>query len=406
MRFNLGWWIQTLLPWGIGLGLLMAGFLLIVRYFAIPMATVFAAGGVAFFIIALATFYKARSKFMRVQDALVAIESDLCMHNALTAASHGLQDWPEFPPAARLGLRWNLKTAGFQVLGVATALLAAALIPLPAKLPPRQVAGQPAAWDAMKQRLEEVKTAEIVEPKALEELEAALNALQAKPENDWFSHESLETTDHLQESTEAALTQLAKNLESALAAMDVSRQLESAQMAALSPELNKISTEALKALASGTMPLNEKMLSDLKALDPSTLRQLSADEWEKIKSKMMQGISTCSNGFSSGDKAGDSLLAAVLASQGGVSRGPGSAPLALKDSETNLKTQSMERLENPDLSRAALGDLVGMGTGEHKVDESTSGAAGTLANPSSAGDSGSTMNASPSEQKILQKFFR
>jgi hypothetical protein len=370
------------------------------------MGNVLVAGGVTLFILAFTTFLKARSKFMRSQDALVALEADLCLHNALTAASVGLQDWPEFQPGARLNLRWNLKIAGLQVLGVAMAFLAATLIPLPAKSLPDEVAGQPAAWDAMEQRIEEVKAAEIVEPQALEELEAALQALRGKPENDWFSHESLETTDHLQESTEAALSELAKNLESALAAMEVSRQLESAQMAALSPELQKISAEALKALASGTMPLNEKMLSNLKGLDPSTLRQLSAEEWEKIKAKMSQGISTCSNGFSSGDKAGDALLAVVLASQGGVSRGPGSAPFALKDSETNLKTQSIERLENSDLRHAALGDLVGLGTGEHQVDESASGAAGTLANPSAAGDSPSSVNASPSEQKVLQQFFR
>ncbi len=59
----------------------------------------------------------------------------------------------------------------------------------------------------------------------------------------------------------------------------------------------------------GKLPLDEKMLAQLKNLDVSKLRQLSAEECKGLAEKMKQCIGTCSNGFCKGDKAGEALLA-------------------------------------------------------------------------------------------------
>jgi hypothetical protein len=159
-------------------------------------------------------------------------------------------------------------------------------------------------------------------------------------------------------------------------------------------------------MANGSLPLDENLLSQLQGLTPDGARQLSAEEWKKLQAKMAQGISTCSNGLCAGDKTGDAVLAMLMPSSGGISRGPGAAPLTLNEKATDLGSSSTEALRNEDLSRAMIGDLMGMGTMDHKPGESRNSAAGSMADTSSAGDSASTLNATPSEQKVLQSFFR
>ena len=152
------------------------------------------------------------------------------------------------------------------------------------------------------------------------------------------------------------------------------------------------------------------MLAQLKPLDPSKIRQLSAGEWKKLSEKMKACIGTCSGGFCSGDKAGDALLALILSQQGGgVSRGPGTAPLALKANETQLGTSNTEAVKNDDLSNAALGDLIGLGTNKHKVDEAAWSGPQTGGAMSSNGRGGEAVwqqGATPDEQEALRRFFK
>jgi hypothetical protein len=196
--------------------------------------------------------------------------------------------------------------------------------------------------------------------------------------------------------------------------MEVSRQLESAQLAALSPALDKGLQEALQNLATGAMPLDQAMLSKLQGLNPESLRELSPEQWKEIQQKLKDGISTCSQGNCSGEKAGESLLMALASGrdgngplgQGGISRGPGAAPLTLSDAQTQLGTRSLELLKNEDLSRAALGDLMGLGTGKHEQDQSAAGTAGGFQQIQGAGEAVTGVNATPAEQKVLQTFFQ
>jgi hypothetical protein len=152
------------------------------------------------------------------------------------------------------------------------------------------------------------------------------------------------------------------------------------------------------------------MLAQLKTLDPSKIRQLSAEEWKKLSEKMKAGVSTCSSGFCKGDKAGDALLALILSQQGGgVSRGPGTAPLALKPNETQLGTTNTEAVKNDDLSNAAIGDLMGLGTGKHKVDErieSGPQSGGVMSSNGSGGEAVWQQGATPAEQEALKRFFK
>ncbi|MEX1117961.1 MAG: hypothetical protein WEB60_04125 [Terrimicrobiaceae bacterium] len=408
LRFNGGWWLQTFLPmvfWG---GLLAAVLVLASRSAGYPLSlSVMVFAGICLLLAAVLAFALARKRFLSRKEALVRLEADLRLRNALTCAEAGISEWPEPRPNARFQLDWKTRALLWQPAAALAALVVASVIPLP-QSPAKESAalGEPGTWTDLQQRITELKAAEILQPEPLEELAKSLEALRAKPQEEWFSHQSLEAGDHLSASTENALSGLQKNLEMALGAMEASRQLEAAQLAALTPQLSEALQEALAQMANGALPLDEKLLAQLQAMTPTGARQLSAEEWKKLQAKMAGGISTCSNGLCAGDKAGEAVLAMLAQSGGGVSRGPGAAPLTLNEQATDLGSKSRELLKNDDLSRAAIGDLMGLGTTRHKKDESVSTAGGAMANTSPAGDSTSTLNATPSEQKVLQSFFR
>ena len=408
LRFNGGWWLQKLLPmvfWG---GLFASVAVLASRSVGFqPPFSVIILGAMFVIGAVLLAFFLARKFFLNRAEALVRLEADLRLRNALTCAQAGVSDWPDPQPDARFQLRWKIRALLWQPAAALLALVVASVIPLPQSLATAgAAAGQPGTWTDLQERIEELKAAEIIQPEPLEELANSLEALRSKPQEEWFSHQSLEAGDHLSASTENSLAGLQKNLEMALGAMEASRQLEAAQLSALSPQLSEALQQALAQMANGALPLDEKLLSQLQAMTPNGARQLSAEEWQKLQAKMAEGISTCSNGLCAGDKAGEALLAMLIKSGGGVSRGPGAAPLTLNDKATDLGSKSTELLRNDDLSRAAIGDLMGLGTTDHKIDESLVTAGGAMTDISSAGDSTSPLNATPSEQKVLQSFFQ
>jgi len=159
----------------------------------------------------------------------------------------------------------------------------------------------------------------------------------------------------------------------------------------------------------GKFPLDGQTLSQLKSLDTSKIREVSAAEWQSLSEKMKAGIATCSNGYSSGDNAGEALLAMISSQGGGISRGAGAAPLVLKEDKTQLGTTKNEPIQNDDLSRAAIGDLMGLGAGKHQVDESAwtgPQAGGANSSVGSGGDAAWEQAATPAEQEALRRFFK
>ena len=410
-RFNFGWWVQMFLPWIIAAGVLAAIGVLALR--SAHQATgpaVLAAGAMAATGI-LAALLLARKKFLTRTEALTRLDADLSLKNRLTAAATGVGDWPAARPDAALSLRWRWTSLLWPPALSLLVAAAAFLIPLPEDTArTTKAAAEPPSWTATQEKLEALRQDEVVQQESLEELQKSLDGLRQQPSDQWFRHESLEAGDHLQTQLDQSLTDLQKNLEQALGALEASRQIEQSQLQALGQPLDDAFKQALQGLELGKLPLNEQMLAQLKTLDPSKIRQLSAEEWKKLSEKMKAGIGTCSRGFCQGDKAGDALLALILSPQGGgASRGPGTAPLALKPNETQLGTTHTEAVKNDDLSNAAIGDLMGLGTTKPKVDEkAVSGpqSGGAMSSNGSGGEAVWQQGATPAEQEALQRFFK
>ena len=181
-------------------------------------------------------------------------------------------------------------------------------------------------------------------------------------------------------------------------------------MQALNQPLNDALNQALRGMEMGKLPLNEQLLAQLKNLDVSKIRQLSAEECKALSDKLKACAGICSGKYNPDGKPGGDLLALLCnqAGNGGVSRGPGAAPMSLKDGETHLGTTKTELSENKDLSHAAMGDLMGLGTGKHKVDEGAwtgPQAGGSMSSNGSGGDAVWEQAATPAEQQALTAFF-
>jgi hypothetical protein len=411
LRFNLGWWLQLFLPWVFGLGILSSVGILALRTanqgtWGLAVAATLAAFAGMFFALLLA-----RRKFLSPSEALVRLDADLRLHNRLSSAAQGIGEWPSLQSHASLALRWNWAYLLRPPLIAIALVLAAMTIPLPESRSKSVAAtAHPPSWHDIQTRLDALKKVELVRPEAIESLQSSLDALRKQPSDQWYRHESLEASDQLQMQLDQSLGDLQKRLETALGAMEAARQIENRQLQAMAQPLDNALGQSLQGLELGKFPLNEQTLSRLKSLDTSKIRQLSAAEWQSLNERMKAGIAACSSGYSSGEKASEALLA-LNSSQGsgGISRGPGTAPLALKEDKTQLGTTNSEPLHNEDLSRAAVGDLMGLGTGEHQVDESAwtgPQVGGANLSAGSGGDAVWEQAATPAEQDALRRFFK
>ena len=410
LRFNLGWWLQLFLPWVFGLGILSSVGILALRTANQGIWGLAIAAALAAFAGTLSALFVARGRFLSQSEALVRLDADLGLHNRLSSAAQGVGDWPSPQSRASFALRWNWASLLRAPLIAIALVLAATVVPLPESRSESAAAtAEPPSWQAVQVRLDALKKIEIVQPEAIENLQSSLDALRKQPADKWYRHESLEASDQLQTQLEQSLEELQKQLETALGAMEAARKIEPSQLQAMKQPLENALGQALQNLELGKFPLDGQTLSQLKSLDTSKIREVSAAEWQSLSEKMKAGIATCSNGYSSGDNAGEALLAMISSQGGGISRGAGAAPLVLKEDKTQLGTTKNEPIQNDDLSRAAIGDLMGLRAGKHQVDESAwtgPQAGGANSSVGSGGDAAWEQAATPAEQEALRRFFK
>ena len=93
---------------------------------------------------------------------------------------------------------------------------------------------------------------------------------------------------------------------------------------------------------------------------------------------------------------------------GDISRGPGTAPVNLTKDEKDLGSRNLEGVTNGDISRAQPGDLLGIGDGQHKIDETRMAptAAGEVQSEGQGGTAVWRESLLPNEKKVLKKYFQ
>ena len=411
VRVNAGWWLQLFLPSLLILSVVAAVSVLLARHLGFDTRQVFGVYGVACGLAAGACFVAARRRFESTPDGLVRLEARHHLRNRLTAAAEGVGAWPSPVAIPDDGLSWAWKRSLWHPLVSVALLIAALLVPVrPARSDATSVVEEPLAWDQMEAWADTLQEQEFLDENALQKLREQIQQLRSQPMDEWYSHSSLEAGDSLKQQTEQAIRELQRDLQAARSALAALEPYAEALPVSMQDAWETFMGQTLEGLDGVMLPIDPELLSRLAEIDPSRLRQLTPEELKALMEALAKGELACKQCDGSGTNL--VAIAGVAGANwgiGGITRGPGEAPLFMKEDATRLGTTTLETLQNTNFERAALGDTLAVGEAEHEIDESLyqgPQAAGTVA---AAGEGGETVWRTPlppDEQDVLKRYFK
>jgi len=249
--------------------------------------------------------------------------------------------------------------------------------------------------------------------------------LKTQPENDWYSHHSLEATDSLRQSLDRSIDQMGDHLDAAERSLQA-LQLSSDQLTAdARDQLAADFQAAVHGLRANELKLDPELMKKLAALDPKNLKSLSQEQLDRLREALKKNEGACKacrnpgeggqpgflgDGTGTDDEEMARLLKRLAASdpgRGGITRGPGAAPLTLGDTESSLGTNQQEAVSNQDLSRATPSDVIGLGQQEHELDRAATGPqAGGAASAGAGGERVWKDTLTPAERAVLKRYFQ
>ena len=420
-KINFGWWIEKFNWILLGAVSLVAVSLLIYRSVVdpvLPIQTLYWLLGCVFVLAALVSWVWSRSSFIDRDSALVRLDDALSLENRLTSASRGIGRWPSIPSdLSDEGITWRWPSVFLPSLMCLGFLALAVFLPIQKReVGPKPEPVEPGAWERMEEWLATLEEQELIEELSIQELEEKIEELRDQPEEEWFSHSSLEATDTLEENLGKEIRNLANEMQSLERSMDALQKYRNELTEESRERLMQEYDEALKALQNSGMQMNEELLKQLGGIDPSQLGQASLSGMSEEQLKQLQKqLGECAGALGSmeglpgmsEDPSIQEMAIERTPGRGGVERGRGDAPLYYGDKE-NLETNRIEGVKNDDFSRAAPGELVGVGETEWDVDE-------TAAGPVAGGEIGSTGGGGkavtrdvllPDEQAVLKRYFK
>jgi hypothetical protein len=416
-RINGVLWLERFSPGGFGAGVAAAITLYALRRLHLQTDRAWGLLAAGLVVAAIVSWLRMRPHRFSRADARVLLEYRLKLDAALTAAETGLAPWPPVRPLPAGLLRWRFSAAAGW-LGAAAALVLAGLwLPVPA-LTAQAVRPleKPPALVQTEEWLDALSKLDVVEPASVEPLAARAEELaRLSPENQ-YAHSGLEAADALREQTSAAMQGLAQAMDNASAAL---LPLEQAGGAPLTAEQLKAAGErleaALRGMREGSLAARADLLKACEACagDP---RSLTPEQAARLREGLaraggqLRGVRGAEGaGVKIAGVEGLVFMTGTSPGQGGVERGPGEAPLSFSDTASNTGPGKAETVSNEDLSRAALGDLLGTRTGEHEFDPSAVQGVTAAGAPAAAGSGGEAVwvnRLTPAERAALSSFFK
>lgn len=360
---------------------------------------------------------KSASFRLSESQALSRLDVSLGLNHRLVSAYDGIAPWPEAPSNVLPPLRWDLPTTLPPPALAAVLLLFGALLPLPSPDPELRIEREePAAWTETAALIEALKREELVQPEALESLEKQLEALREKPREEWFRQGTLETTEQMRQQVERDARNLQRALEETTALLGLAMNHQELLTAEMREQMASMLQDLLKELGDGGFPLSEELLSQLQQLDLDQLPQLSAEQQQQLQDMLDQACENMGQCMMEGgmpgmeDEEGMAMMMAMMEALGASGKpgdSPGESPLTFTDQHPELTARDPFALSNPDMTRAAMGDLLHLAEGEHDVETGTAvGPAGAVGSEGRAGEAVWRESLLPDEERRLQQFFQ
>jgi hypothetical protein len=274
----------------------------------------------------------------------------------------------------------------------------------------------------MENWLEKLQEEQIVTEDEKDEQLEKIAELRDQPTEKWFSHESLNAGDTLKEQLQRDIQRLGQNLTTAERSLNALQNYAEQLSPAAKEQLLKDFDQALADMKSGALELDPEMLKALAGIDPKNMKSLSEAQMKQLRESMKKQAGTCNGlcenpGFLGDGEGEDDKLAEMLgmlkeqgegAGKGGITRGPGTAPLTLSDEENDFGTNKNEAVSNTDLSRAQVGSMLALQDGKHEVDKTAKGpqAAGAVQNAGQGGEQVWRESLTPEEKAVLKRVFK
>ena len=374
-------------------------------------------------ILVLTSFLLAKRRFISRQDALVRLESQMHLYNALSVAELGRGVWPELPKQQIDGLQWRRSRVGVPFALYALCLAAALYLPVTPDAASVLPTVEPQAWQQMDDWLEKLEEEKIITPEEKEEQAAKIEALRDQEQEKWFSHESLNASDTLKEQLQREIGNMARDMADAERSLNTLQNYASKLSEQAKEQMLKEYSEALEGMKNGSMKLDPQLLKELSQIDPKNLKSLSQEQLNQLRDSLKQKSDSMSEmapgkGFLGDGEGEDDQLAEGRGGlgegegegpgNGGITRGPGTAPLTLSEEENNFGTHKTEAVVNQDMSKAQLGTLLNLQDGKHDVDKTYTGpqAAGRTENQGQGGQQVWRESLTPEEKAVLKRVFK
>ena len=433
-KVNCSWWLQAFCPVFLGVSLATAGAILLERYVYGHSHYGWSGFGIATALAMLLCLWWVKPKFYRRRDGLVHLETALRLHNRLSTAHAGVGPWPAAQTAPD-GLRWRWPRLAQPLIVAALALNIAAWLPLRPSPAPMPIPTQPPiAWERIEEALDTLEQSDLLQGKAIETFREPLAQLQQQPSEQWYTHHTLEASDTLRMQLEHTLEGLEHHLQqmtSSLDALSQSNEAAPESQAQLQDSFNQTRDQ----LSLGRLPLNEQALGTLNQIDRDSLQGLSQEQLAALKEQLRQGTATIRDarrlsryghqmppdGYAAGQpcpwdepQRDDCVLlqqpgAGGQAGQGGVTRGPGSAPLALDPRPQQTRAGRIEVIQGADAANGDDDYTRRFVRSAPKVNRSQSHALGPGGAAPEAGDDNATVwkhQFTPDERDVLEHFFK
>lgn len=428
-KMNAAGVLEELGPWLAALGASGFAVVLMLRvrsggeppYFALPWLLALAC------LMTARALLRARSRLVGIESSLVRLEARHRLHNALTMAGLGLAPWPEIPQAVRDGLAWRWPRAAGPPAMCLLCLGGAFLLPVSQEPSAPLPDTQPQSWIQMEEWLKKLKEERIASPQALAEQLSKVEDLRHQPEDRWFSHESLNASDTLKDQLRREIGALGGRMSDAERTLGALQEHGDQLSEEARDQLLKEFSESMEALRSGALPLHPDLLQELRQMDPENLKGMSQGQLNQLRESLKNRGAACEGmggefgrekGFvgdgEGDDEPGRSPRDGMAtgpeeegAGEGGISRGPGVAPLTLSEDENDFGTGKKEGVQGRDYSRSQLGGVLEVQEGRHVVDKSSTSpaAAGEVGSEGRGGEQVWRETLTPEEKAVLRRVF-
>jgi hypothetical protein len=425
-QVNLAWWLEHLTSPLVICSLLGCIAVILLRRYVpgLPMTWLYAGIGSGLACLALIAWWRARKHFEQPESALVRLEAAMGMNNALTAAHAGVMAWPAFPNKVLSGLSWNHRRILISHLGALSLLLAGLLIPVtPVSKAASKEVEEPLSWKKIESQMEQLTEQQAIDSQYTEDVKKKVEELRSQPEEEWYSHSSLEASDSLQQANQQEMERLAQNLDQISSLLTQMEEQKSSN--ASSEEQNKTANElnqAMQNLQKGAAKPNSALMQELKKNGALQGAGLSPEQMKQLQQGLKNSSQALKKAGQKSDAWSDQLLSETekegetgdgkkpgkdKPGGGAPNRGPGHDPDILGDEVQRPDLGEMKAISSKELSEALPGDVLELQKGEHEKDTAPTQlrTGGGISTSGAGGDRVWKDALSPDEQRAMKKFF-